>query len=274
MQARAIATAPPGAARPKRAAAPICGSARSARARTTRRSCSTPASPTLNLGVRRARCRRRHLPLDLRRLLPLHEVPRHRLRLRPRAGADGRHGRHPARRRRPAAVRVHATSPTRCRPMCGSCRRCCKDAAGRGARAEPADRRGRVRGGRRSAPAAEAAGRRGRAAGAQLRAARERGRCADRAPRSATRRRSRRARTKLTPEAAQRGQCAADPERAAADRCGRPAAAAVVSASAVRAGLLHGLRGEDDARGARSDRAEGVRRGGGRDRARREGARS
>ena len=42
-------TATPTSAR-KRASAPTCASARSARAPTTRRSCSTPASPSLNLG--------------------------------------------------------------------------------------------------------------------------------------------------------------------------------------------------------------------------------
>ena len=47
------------------------------------------ASPSLNLRLRR-RGQRRHLSLDLRRLLPLHAFPRHRLRLRPRAGADHR----------------------------------------------------------------------------------------------------------------------------------------------------------------------------------------
>ena len=56
--------------------------------------------------LRRPR-RRRHLSLDLRRHLPLHEVPRHRLPLRPCARADGRHRGHPPRRCRPAAVRVH-----------------------------------------------------------------------------------------------------------------------------------------------------------------------
>ncbi len=56
--------------------------------------------------LRRPR-RRRHLPFDLRRLLSLHEVPRHRLPLRPRARADGRDGGHPAGGCRPAAVRVH-----------------------------------------------------------------------------------------------------------------------------------------------------------------------
>ena len=47
-----------------------------------------------------------------------------------------------------------------------------------------------------------------------------------------------------------RRQRAADPERASADRSRRSAAAALVSASAVRAGLLHGIRGQDDARRA------------------------
>ena len=91
---------------PRRAAAPTCASARWARARTTRRSSSTPASPTLNHRLRR-RGRRRHLPLDLRRLLLLHALQRHRLRLRPRAGADRGHGGDSAGRRGPAAVRIH-----------------------------------------------------------------------------------------------------------------------------------------------------------------------
>ena len=99
---------PTGAAEraPRRARGPISASARSDRVPTTRRSSSTPASPSLNLSFG-GRGRRRHLPLDLRRLLSLHEVHRHRLRLRPRAGADDGHRGDPAGGRRPAAVRVH-----------------------------------------------------------------------------------------------------------------------------------------------------------------------
>ena len=58
-------------------------------------------SPAQRRADARARVRRagrgRHLPLDLRQLLPLHAVPRHRLRLRPCPRADGRHGRRPPR---------------------------------------------------------------------------------------------------------------------------------------------------------------------------------
>ena len=45
--------------------------------------------PTLNIGYG-GEDNSRHLPLDLRRLLFLHALPRHRLRLRPDAGADRR----------------------------------------------------------------------------------------------------------------------------------------------------------------------------------------
>ena len=52
----------------------------------------------------RRRGRRRHLPLDLRRLLLVHALRRHRLRLRPGARADRRHDdAAPGQRRRPAA---------------------------------------------------------------------------------------------------------------------------------------------------------------------------
>ena len=60
----------------------------------------------------RRRGRRRHLPLDLRRLPLVHALHRHRLRLRPRAGADRRHRRDAARERRPAAVRVRRAGRT------------------------------------------------------------------------------------------------------------------------------------------------------------------
>src|SRR5205814_2463179 len=60
--------------------------------------------------------------------------------------------------------------------------------------------------------------------------------------------------------------------RTAAQRRGGSAEAALVSALAVCAGLLHWLRGEDDARRPGSDRTEGIRGSGDRNRARREGA--
>ena len=62
--------------------------------------------PTLVAQLRRAR-HGRHLPLDLRQLLPLHAVPRSRLHVRPDARTDRRHGDRPPGRRRSAAVRVH-----------------------------------------------------------------------------------------------------------------------------------------------------------------------
>ena len=73
-----------------------------------------PRSPRRRVaqpGLRRRR-RRRHLPLHLRRFLLVHAFLRHRFRLRPRAGADRRHGRDAPGRRRPAAASISTTSPT------------------------------------------------------------------------------------------------------------------------------------------------------------------
>ena len=64
----------------------------------------------------------------------------------------------------------------------------------------------------------------------------------------------------LNTSAARAGERSLDAGRAAAHRRRGSAEAALVSALAVCAGLLHRLRREDDARGAGSDRAEGVRR--------------
>ena len=121
----------------RRGRAPTCGLARSDRDRTTRRSCSMTASPTLSLGFGGDR-RGRHLSLHLRRLLPLHAVQRHRLRLRPRARADDRH-----RRRSGWPTPTCCPSSSRIWPIrCGRYIKRAADAAavtaGRGARAEPA----------------------------------------------------------------------------------------------------------------------------------------
>ena len=161
-----------------------CASARSARAPTTRRS-STPRHRLAQPRLRR-RGRRRHLPLDLRRLLLVHALLRHRLRLRPRAGADRRHGGDAPGRRRRAAVRVHESRRHGADVRDTSCRSCSRQKQDDDPRAEPADRakacsrRCAIRGGRM--PCAEAGG---RAAGAQFRAARERRR--PRSPRARSR---------------------------------------------------------------------------------------
>ena len=121
----------------------------------------------------------RHLSLDLRRLLFLHALPGPRFRLRARARADDRHGGDPAGRQRRAAVRVHRPLQHGREVRQGADRPAGQE-AGRGARAKPSDRGGRLRGRQRSAPAAAAAEGGADAAGAQLRAARKRGRGADR----------------------------------------------------------------------------------------------
>ena len=111
-QARAIDQAKPEDEGEGRAAAPTGGSARSARVRLHAVS-PAPRHPVAEHRLRR-RGQQRHLSLDLRRLLFLHALPRHRLRLRTHARADGGHRGHPAGRCRHPAVplresRRHAT---------------------------------------------------------------------------------------------------------------------------------------------------------------------
>ena len=122
--------------------------------------------------VRRVR-RGRDLPLHLRRLLPLLEVRRPRVPVRPCAVAVLRQPGHPAGGRRPAAVRVHqsrrhdADLPSRRAGPAAS-------APGRRARAKPPDHRRRARCCQRSEGTASDSRERGGAAGDQFRAARER----------------------------------------------------------------------------------------------------
>ena len=111
----------------------------------------------------RRRGQQRDLPLDLRRLLLLHALPRHRLRLRAGAGADRRDGDDSTRRRRHPAVpalepRRHGAHLRRGTAATG------EEEAGRDCRAQSRDRGRRVRGDQRSAPAAGCA--EGRAAAA------------------------------------------------------------------------------------------------------------
>ena len=135
-------------------------------------------------------------------------------------------------------------------------------AAGRGSRAQPPDRRGRVRVGRRSTAAGAGAVHRGGAARAEFRAARKRRERAD-ARRGPLQEGARRRPIDGDAGIGARRQPAADPERASADRSRRPAAAALVSPPALRPGLLHRIRGQDDARCSRGDRRKALRRGGG-----------
>ena len=99
---------------------------------------------SLNLVVRRDG-RRRHLSLDLRRLLSLHEVLRSRLPLRPRAGAV-RRARRSSGLPTPTCCRSSSrVSPTPSQTYVRELQDAAEAAAGRDARAQPADRGRRVR---------------------------------------------------------------------------------------------------------------------------------
>ena len=196
---------------------PICGSARSGRDPTTRRSSSTPASPALQSRVRRARSSDGDLSLDLRRLLPLHEVPRHRLRLRPRARADGRHGRRSGWPTPTCCRSSSRTSPTRSQTYVRELQALLKerqdDVRERNRQIEDgvfagvADPRRPLK-----APAVEDVPPALNFAPLENAPARSRG------GRPLHESRSRPRGAKLTPDAARARQRAADPERAAADR--------------------------------------------------------
>ena len=177
----------------------------------------------------RRRGRRRHLPLDLRRLLLVHALRRHRLRLRPGARADGRPRRPAAGGRRSPALRVlrprgHDAGvpegPEEAR----------RAEAGGDRRAQPPDRGRRLPGDERPAAPDRRAAEGGRPAPPQLRAARERGRGAP-AQRRPLREGAGRGGGPGDPAGRPRPrQRPAHPERARPPLAGRPPAPAVVQA--------------------------------------------
>ena len=134
--------------------------------------------------------------------------------------------------------------------------------AGRHPRAQPPDRRRRVRGDARSEEARADAEGRGRSAGDQLRAARQRRRRRWPTARAGTTRRSPQRRARLAANQAALVALNAKLRQAEPqliDAAGL-AAPQLVSASALRARLLHGLRREDRSWRARGDRGGPVQR--------------